>query len=74
MKKFFLLSAAFLFSIVPASAEVLTSEVAESYTKVIVFPLTLEWVEEESSPRKPISTFGRKKRKRRPQGLLRLIK
>ena len=35
MKKFFLLSAAFLFSIVPASAEVLTSEVAESYTKVI---------------------------------------
>jgi hypothetical protein len=53
---------------------VLTSEVAESYTKVIVFPLTLEWVEEEPSPRKPISTFGRKKRMRRPQGLLRLIK
>ena len=39
-----------------------------------LFPLTLEWVEEEPSPRKPISTFGRKKRKRRPQGLLRLIK
>lgn len=35
MKKFFLLSAAFLFSIVPASALVLTGEVAESYTKVI---------------------------------------
>ena len=35
MKKFFLLSAAFLFSIVPASAEVLMSEVASSYTKVI---------------------------------------
>lgn len=35
MKKFFLLSAAFLFSIVPASAEVLTSEVASSYSTVI---------------------------------------
>lgn len=35
MKKYFLLSAAFLFSIVPASAEVLTSEVASSYSTVI---------------------------------------